>query len=615
MSDDVQLLMEFADRGSEAAFAELVRRHLDLVHSAACRQVAGDVHRAEEVTQAVFVELARQARRLRHHRSLAGWLYTTARFMAARNQRAEQRRQRRELAAHAMNVPATGPSPDWEDIRPLLDEAMHRLPAADRHAVVLRYFQDRPLAEVGRILGVGENAARMRIARALERLRRELDRRGVPSTAVALAAVLRTQAVIPAPAGMASTVTAAAVMTPVGAGGIAMLVADGLATGMTFSRWLTLGTITVGAALVGPRLLPVPPPPPPVFEAQFANSSLAAASAPAELSDPGFRWASIESADYRQFIANLRASGAPETLIRDVVSLEVLASFVPRIRAVLPAPPQRAYWQKSVNVTPTPEQQRRLTEFDAEMKAILRGLIGDAAGSLNAHALLYSQPDVDAVRLAWLPPESATAAQAVLEPVLQQEYAESRPEETGEDMDRRLERRLSALSVVLSPEQLREYRLRNSIQLDSLRAQLRHWDPTEAEFLALAEKRDAALLRPTVRMEDLRERESRATHVLGADRARSFIRATDLSYGYIVAFARQSGLPADTADRVWEIKRATLAEDERLRLQGGLVPDSLQSQRAALRQRATADLIALVGDHGLRHLQQDWMWWQALDTP
>ncbi len=615
MNDDAHLLHEFADGGSDAAFAELVRRYLDLVHSAARRQVAGDVHRAEEVTQAVFVELARQAKRLTTHRSLAGWLYTTARFVAARNQRAEQRRVLHETAAHPMNETDSESAPAWDDLRPLLDEVMHRLSPADREAVVLRFFQNRPLAQVGQALGVGENAARMRVDRALERLRRELARRGIRSTAAALSAALSAYAVAPAPAGLAATVGAASATVPLISLGKLGLLSELTVALMTTKKWLALGTVVVAGAFVGPRLLPPSPPLSPDLQAEFTEPLPPAGPPPGVNLAAGFRWEDVEAADYRQFIANLRASGAPERLIRDVVALEILGAYAPRYREVAGTVPQRAYWQKALDRGPTAEQQRRNAEFAAEMAAILRGLFGLGVSADAPFHVLYAQPDWESVRLAWLPPEIAAQVQATLEPVLRQEPAEQWADEAAANRERLLQRKMDALQSVLTSAQLQEYRHRNSEARTGLKSQLRYWDPTEEEFQRLAGQRDHFMYRPPVRMEDLREREAKAQTLFGRERAISFLRATDLSYGYAIVVARQTGLSPAIADQVWEIKRATLADDERLRLRSGLPPEQLQRERAALVQRTAAELTALVGENGLRYLQQDWPWWQAMEKP
>jgi RNA polymerase sigma factor (sigma-70 family) len=212
MSEDAQLLRRYATERSEAAFAELIRRHVDLVYSAALRLVNGDAHGAQDLTQQVFAALARRARPLARHPALVGWLYTTTRQMAWHAIRTEQRRAAREQMAHTMNQLLRQPTaePDWEHLRHVLDDAMHELNRADRFAVLLRFFKNKSLREVGLELGLTENAARMRVERALEKLRRGLARKGVTSTGAALALALSGNAVSSAPAGFVAALAAAA---------------------------------------------------------------------------------------------------------------------------------------------------------------------------------------------------------------------------------------------------------------------------------------------------------------------------------------------------------------------------------------------------------------------
>jgi RNA polymerase sigma factor (sigma-70 family) len=219
-----ELLRSYIADRSEAAFAELVRQHIDLVYSAALRQVGGDAATAQDVTQAVFTELARNAPRLVRHTALSGWLYTSTRFLAAKARRAEQRRHAREQEAHVMNQLLQSAEPDlaWQELRPLLDDVMHELNDGDREAVLLRYFERQPLAEVGARLGLSENTARMRVERALDKLRAALAKRGVTSTVAALAGILAQRAVAAAPAGLSSLVSHAAYGAGA-AGGIGLL--------------------------------------------------------------------------------------------------------------------------------------------------------------------------------------------------------------------------------------------------------------------------------------------------------------------------------------------------------------------------------------------------------
>lgn len=214
MRSDGELLSRYTESSSEDAFAELVRRHLDLVYSTALRQVNGDAHLAQDVAQLVFTDLARKARSLVNRKALAGWLYTAAHYGAAKAVRAEQRRHSREQEAHAMQglLGDSGPGPDWEVLRSVLDSAMHELDEGDREVIVLRYFQNRPHADIGEQLGLSGNTARMRIERALDKLQLLLKRRGVTTTAAGLSVVMGANAVQAAPAGLAATISTAAII-------------------------------------------------------------------------------------------------------------------------------------------------------------------------------------------------------------------------------------------------------------------------------------------------------------------------------------------------------------------------------------------------------------------
>lgn len=246
MIEDPELLRRYAEDRAESAFAEIVRRHVDLVYSAALRQVNGDAHLAQDVTQLVFADLARKAHALARHRVLAGWLFTSTRYAAAKLVRGEQRRRTRETEAELMReiLHDDGANAlDWARVRPVLDAALAELGEADREAVLLRFFEGRDYAGVGARLGLGENAARMRVERAVEKLRAALDRRGVGSTSAALALALASQAVVAAPAGLAASVTGVAL-----AGGGAAA-AGAWATFMSLTK-LQLG-ITGALAVAG----------------------------------------------------------------------------------------------------------------------------------------------------------------------------------------------------------------------------------------------------------------------------------------------------------------------------------------------------------------------------
>ena len=212
MTDDVELLRRYAQDSAEDAFAELVRRHIDLVYAAALPRVGRDTHLAKDITQKVFIDLARRADSLAIRSSLAGWLYTRARFIATDVVRAEQRRRHREEQARLMNqLSAQEPSAaDWNRLRPALEQAVDELKQDDRDAVLLSFFERRPFMDIGALLGLSEDAAQKRVGRSVEKLRASLAKRGVTSTAAALSVVLAHQPAVAAPAGLAASVTGAA---------------------------------------------------------------------------------------------------------------------------------------------------------------------------------------------------------------------------------------------------------------------------------------------------------------------------------------------------------------------------------------------------------------------
>ena len=207
-NDDSELLRCYADERDEAAFEEIVRRHIGLVYQAALRQT-GDASLAEDVTQSVFTDLARKAGELVERVSIVGWLYTSTRFAAANARRGEQRRRAREQEVFVMQKTTTDAAgeatarADWERLRPVIDEALHALDEGDREAMLLRFLEGRSLAEVARKLAVKEDTARVRVTRALDKLAGLLSRRGITSTATALSVALRGKAGVEAPTGLA----------------------------------------------------------------------------------------------------------------------------------------------------------------------------------------------------------------------------------------------------------------------------------------------------------------------------------------------------------------------------------------------------------------------------
>ncbi len=247
--DDATLLREYVINNSEAAFEALVSRYLHFVHSAAMRQVH-DPQMAEEVAQVVFIILAKKAGRINDRTILSGWLFKTTRFVALTQTRATTRRRQYEQKLHMQSEDQfnTPDQPIWEQISPLLDEALAKLGEKDRQAVLLRFFQNKSLAEVGNAFGTGEDAARMRINRTLAKLNRYFNRHGISSTTAILAGVISANSVQATPVLLTKTITAGAVAKGATASASTLTLIKGALKVMAHAKLKT-------AALVGAALL------------------------------------------------------------------------------------------------------------------------------------------------------------------------------------------------------------------------------------------------------------------------------------------------------------------------------------------------------------------------
>ncbi len=245
--DDLTLLRKYAAHNSEAAFAELVARRVGFVHAAALRQVR-DPHLAEEITQAVFIILAQKAGSISDKTILAGWLFKTTRFAALAQTRDRIKRQRRELEVQMQTeLQSAPPDPLWEQLSPLLDEALATLGETDRQAVLLRFFENKSLVEVGTHLGTGEDTARKRVSRALEKLRKYFSKRGVVSTTVIIAGAMAANSVQAAPAALAKSVTAVALAKGAAASGSTLTLIKGA---LKIMAWTKAKTAVFAGAVV-----------------------------------------------------------------------------------------------------------------------------------------------------------------------------------------------------------------------------------------------------------------------------------------------------------------------------------------------------------------------------
>jgi RNA polymerase sigma factor (sigma-70 family) len=244
---DARLLRDYATGGDESAFRELVARHTDFVYSAALRQV-NSPDAACDIAQSVLIDLARKSRaiaeKLPEDASLMGWLHRGTRYAALNHFRDEQRRTARERQAMEQLLTDSESAPDWEAIRPVLDEALDALGDDEREALLLRYFKNADFRAVGQTLGISDDAAQKRVSRAVDKLREYFAKRGVTVGAGGLAAVISANSVQAAPAGLAAAISSAAIV-----GGAAVTTTGLIAATTTTIAMTTLQKILVTAAL------------------------------------------------------------------------------------------------------------------------------------------------------------------------------------------------------------------------------------------------------------------------------------------------------------------------------------------------------------------------------
>ena len=240
MTSDLDLLRQFARENSQDAFTALVNRHLNLVYSAALRQVRSP-QLAEEISQSAFADLARNVGKLKADTVLTAWLYAVTRRTAIDVIRKESRRQLREQIAVEMNdMNAT--ANEWTQIEPLLDDALAALDETDRAAILLRYFENKSLREVGESLKISDDAAQKRVSRAVEKLREFFSKQKIAVGASGLAVLISANAVQSAPMGLALTITNASLAA---AGTTLTFMKIATATKLKFA----LGAIVVAGAI------------------------------------------------------------------------------------------------------------------------------------------------------------------------------------------------------------------------------------------------------------------------------------------------------------------------------------------------------------------------------
>ncbi len=597
MSDDAALLRDYATTGSERAFTELVERHVDLVYFAALRRCGGDTHRAEDVTQQVFSALAGNAPRLAGHTVLAGWLYVTTRNVAAKLRRAEHTHRRLEAEALAMNEtlsPDLASKIDWERIRPVLDGALDELGEHDRDAVLLRFFEGRAFAEIGATLRLTEDAARMRVDRALDKLRRMLARRGITSTSAALALALSHAAEIKPPglvASVASTALAAssvAVSAGLGASGAAaslMMAKLGVGT--------TVAIATLCASIAGNVWLSSKARQHGHIETRSASvvagSPLAAIPAPVTFAD-------LAATDLYATRDKMRAAGASEATIRGVLEGVLRRRYREKLSTLRAERLATGWWRErdftriiSGPVRTTPAEDPRL--FREMVRDPLEQLLGpdpaDVAEENAKYGFLPESARRDFAQLeadfAFLQSQDVVARYAGRQTAYEQER-------TG------LEAKRQQLIAGLSAEQRNEYDLRYGPVASVVAQRMALIDGTEAEYRAVYQLVDARVKEksPTTTRDAQSFARSNLDQAaadqlvgaLGFERARDYIWSGASDFPAYARVTRGANLPLSAATRAFQLAAETIETASRIHFDPALTLDQKRAAMDALHDQA-----------------------------
>jgi RNA polymerase sigma factor (sigma-70 family) len=606
--DDLELLNQYALTGSEDAFTALVSRYLDMVYSAALRRVSNP-EGAREIAQAVFIILARKSKQLGRATILPAWLHQTTRLTAAHWVRTEMRRAHREKEACMQSLLVQSKPDVWEQVAPLLDDAIADLGEKDRNAVVLRFFQGKNFTEVGAALGASEDAAHKRVNRAVEKLRHYFVKRGISVSAGALTMAITANSVHAAPIGLSATIATtaalkgAAIAPPtltlikeilnimawtklkVGIlGGAALILAFG--TGHTAATYLETKTTTVPQASIRPSV-------------PSGGGTTNAAR------QPVFRWGNIESADYRQYIANMRAAGIPEPVIRDIVIADVSKNYAERVRGIVGPMETRPYWQKQQPYTePDKNQTKRIMAVMQEETTVLEVLLGGIFSGQKLINQLVLQPDSLDDSVAWLPPDKRDAARRAFD---EAHLADSETM-AGRGPDG-FTNRLALLKGVLSPTELEEYKLRESPLAQKIRQQVgRYVELSQEEFRAVVESREALggkldqvpapFLAQTP--ESLREQFQILAKTVGEDRANEILQKSSQAYHWIRQAVESSNLPVEMADKALQLKVETEKAGAQILNNPNLSQTEREQQFNAIQEAARIGFVSCLGTNNDR---------------
>lgn len=614
--EDHDLLREYVQRQSEQAFAELVARYLNLVYSAA-KRVVGEAHLAQDVAQTVFMLLARKAQALPRDVVLAAWLHRHTHYAACNALRSERRQH--EHADLAMEMSALNSQEEslWQRMAPLLDEAMNSLGQRDHEAVLLRFFEKRSLREVGAALGMSDDAAQKRISRALERLRAHFAQRGIGVTSALLVSALGTQAVQTAPAGLASVIAAASFAGASSAGVTALSFKLIETVAMT-----KLKTAAVAAVALATVSIPI------VMQQQTNNrlreevnvlrqQRLAVAAprvenrsvtgvqalpknAPAKV----FDWQTVESSDYKTYIANLRAIGCPEETLRDIIRADVKKLFDARARAQMPKNERFEYWKPGSSIARLVNDDfvTRQRDLAVEKHLLLRQLLGtDVSNEPDLTAGLHVFDTV-------LDFMTAEKRSQVLEVQLLNLGRLAAASDQNSFANAQSEKE-QLLNAILTQEEKFEYDVRLSPTALSLQGRMGGFTPTEHEFREMVrlQKQFEDTYGVTAGSGDQerraaaqRELEAQTRSLLGEDRYREYTHEQNWAGSSLRQIAQDFNIPKETAFKVFDLTDAAKEAAERIRKYDQRPDTQKQAALDAIRAETERAVSGLIGPQALQ---------------
>lgn len=326
--------------------------------------------------------------------------------------------------------------------------------------------------------------------------------------------------------------------------------------------------------------------------------------------NPAFHWSRVESDDYRQYIANLRAVGCPEATIRDIVSADLGAVYTTRARAIW-TPRSREYWQKDEGSGPDPGQVRQLVALAKEEAAVSRELLGGTIGPQQRIDALLLQLHGSERQLLFLPEDRRAAALAVLseaEVDLREEDLQSQGRYSGEKEREMFAEKLKCLAKVLSPAEVEEFRLRHAPEAQWLRTELQYFNCTPDEFRQLLEAREAGVGAGTEPNHDLLNRQVATDQVrklFGEERAVEFERVTDMHYQQARRAVDDAGLPAELADQAWEISRDARRTAQQWATNAALPVETRILQVRGTQEEADRRLQEVLGEKASRAVRRD----------